>query len=104
MTLCALTVCSRLCEMISEALDRNLAVGCCRFINGMKAQGTKLKDARIVFFGAGSSAVGVAKSIASVLEIKGGLSPEEAKKVGKNDLYSPAYPLELGNSDQGRGE
>ncbi len=47
----------------------------------MKAQGTELKDARIVFFGAGSSAVGVAKSISSVIELKGGLSAEEAKKV-----------------------
>jgi malic enzyme len=53
----------------------------CRFINGMKAQGTELKDARIVFFGAGSSAVGVAKSIASVIELKGGVSAEDAKKV-----------------------
>jgi malic enzyme len=50
------------------------------FINGMKAQGTELKDARIVFFGAGSSAVGVAKSIASVIELKGGVSAEDAKK------------------------
>jgi malic enzyme len=47
----------------------------------MKAQGTELKDARIVFFGAGSSAVGVAKSIASVIELKGGVSAEDAKKV-----------------------
>lgn len=50
------------------------------FINGMKAQGTPLKDAKIVFFGAGSSAVGVAKSIASVIELKGGVPPEQAKK------------------------
>lgn len=47
----------------------------------MKAQGTPLKDAKIVFFGAGSSAVGVAKSIASVIELKGGVPPEQAKKV-----------------------
>jgi len=50
------------------------------FINGMKAQGTELKDARVVFFGAGSSAVGVAQSIASYIELKGGVSAEEAKK------------------------
>ncbi len=47
----------------------------------MKAQGTNLKDARIVFFGAGSSAVGVAKSIASYIELKGNLSAEQARKV-----------------------
>ncbi len=57
----------------------------------MKAQGTELKDARIVFFGAGSSAVGVAKSISSVIELKGGLSAEEAKKV----TY-PGIPLQCG--------
>lgn len=56
----------------------------------MKAQGTELKDARIVFFGAGSSAVGVAKSISSVIELKGGLSAEEAKKV----TY-PGFPLQF---------
>lgn len=33
------------------------------FINGMKLQRTELRDARIVFYGAGSSAVGVANSI-----------------------------------------
>lgn len=50
------------------------------FINGMKAQQTNLKEARIVFFGAGSSAVGVAKSIASYIELKGGASAEHARK------------------------
>lgn len=56
------------------------------FINGMKAQGTELKDARVVFFGAGSSAVGVAQSIASYIELKGGVSAEEAKKVSSSHL------------------
>ena len=57
------------------------------FINGMKAQKTELKDARIVFFGAGSSAVGVAKSIASYIELKGGVSAEEARKVVTPSLW-----------------
>lgn len=46
----------------------------------MKAQGTKPEDVRIVFFGAGSSAVGVATSIASFLHLKRGLTEEAAKK------------------------
>ncbi len=51
------------------------------FINGMKAQDTPLKEARLVFFGAGSSAVGVAKSIASYIQLRGGVTAEEARKV-----------------------
>ena len=47
----------------------------------MKAQGTSLKDARIVFYGAGSSAVGVATMIAQLLVKEAGLTFEEAKKV-----------------------
>eukprot|EP00884_Botryococcus_braunii_P013926 jgi/Botrbrau1/22534/Bobra.114_2s0058.1 len=50
------------------------------FINGMKAQGTPLEDARIVFFGAGSSAVGVALTIASLLVKECGVTKEEALK------------------------
>lgn len=38
------------------------------FVNGMKYQKTDLKDARIVFYGAGSSAVGVADSIATYMQ------------------------------------
>ena len=34
------------------------------FVNGMRVQGTEPTDARIVFYGAGSSAVGVADAIA----------------------------------------
>lgn len=56
----------------------------CRFINGMKAQGTPLKDARIVFYGAGSSAVGVATMIAQLLVKECSLSFEEAKKVSRD--------------------
>jgi malic enzyme len=46
----------------------------------MKVQGTKLKDARVLFFGAGSSAVGVAHMIAALLMKEAGLSKEEAYK------------------------
>ena len=38
------------------------------FVNGMKYQGTELRDARVVFFGAGSSAVGVAGTIATFMQ------------------------------------
>ena len=48
-------------------------------VNGIRAQGSKLEDVRVVFFGAGSSAVGVATMISLLLEEKGGLSKEEAK-------------------------
>lgn len=51
------------------------------FINGLKAQGTKTKDAKVLFYGAGSSAVGVANMIASLIEKDGGLSAKEAKEV-----------------------
>ncbi|KAK3235727.1 hypothetical protein CYMTET_54087, partial [Cymbomonas tetramitiformis] len=43
------------------------------FINGMKAQGTKLSDAKIVMFGAGSSAVGVSTYLTEAL-VRAGLS------------------------------
>jgi len=52
-----------------------------RFINGLKAQGTAVKDAKVLFYGAGSSAVGVANMIATLLEKEGGLSEKEAKEV-----------------------
>ncbi|KAK9812749.1 hypothetical protein WJX72_002964 [[Myrmecia] bisecta] len=50
------------------------------FINGMKAQGTPIAEARVVFYGAGSSAVGVASMIALLLQQEGGTSKEEAFK------------------------
>ncbi|GMH45204.1 hypothetical protein BSKO_13161 [Bryopsis sp. KO-2023] len=50
------------------------------FINGMKVQKTELKDARVVFFGAGSSACGVAGMIATLLQVEGKLTKEEAYK------------------------
>jgi len=50
------------------------------FINGMKAQNTALKDVRVVFYGAGSSAAGVSSMIVSLLHTAAGLSLEEARK------------------------
>ena len=47
----------------------------------MKAQDTPVNQARVVFYGAGSSAVGVATSIASYIHLKGGVPEDEAKKV-----------------------
>ena len=52
-----------------------------QFINGMKAQKTPLKDAVIVFFGAGSSAVGVATMIAQQLADDGDYKLEKALEV-----------------------
>lgn len=49
------------------------------FINGMKYQKTPLSEARVIFYGAGSSAVGVATQIAMFMQQKGGLEAEEAR-------------------------
>ena len=43
------------------------AVVCAGFLNGMRARGTPLSEARVAFFGAGSSAVGVAETIAAAV-------------------------------------
>ena len=47
----------------------------------MKAQGTPLGEARVVFYGAGSSAVGVASMIARLIELDAKISAEDARKV-----------------------
>eukprot|EP00877_Chromochloris_zofingiensis_P007125 jgi/Chrzof1/2666/Cz11g24140.t1 len=47
-------------------------------LNGLRVQGTPISEARIVMFGAGSSAVGVALMIIRALELYGNLSREEA--------------------------
>ena len=47
----------------------------------MKAQQTPLKDAKVVFFGAGSSAVGVAMMIAQQLADDGGYKLDKALEV-----------------------
>lgn len=69
------------------------------FINGMKAQDTPVNQARVVFYGAGSSAVGVATSIASYIHLKGGVPEDEAKKaiwmVDTKGLITTTRPGEL---------
>ncbi|KAL4430559.1 hypothetical protein ABPG77_005799 [Micractinium sp. CCAP 211/92] len=50
------------------------------FINGMKYQKTPLSDARVIFYGSGSSAVGVAEQIAAYMEQKACISREEARR------------------------
>lgn len=59
----------------------------------MKAQGTAVKDTKVLFYGAGSSAVGVANMIASLLQKEGGLSEEDAKKVQHCQNDRVAWPL-----------
>jgi len=59
----------------------------CRFINGLKAQGTKTKHAKVLFYGAGSSAVGVANMIATLIQKEGGLSEKEAKEVSLPSFF-----------------
>lgn len=54
------------------------AVVCSGFINGLKAQRITAREARVVFYGAGSSAVGVAHMIASYMSTVCGLTKEEA--------------------------
>ena len=48
-------------------------------INALRAQGTPTKDARIIFFGAGSSAIGVSTQIIQLL-MSEGLSEEDARQ------------------------
>ncbi|CAD7700714.1 unnamed protein product [Ostreobium quekettii] len=50
------------------------------FINGMRVQKTDLSDARVVFYGAGSSACGVAGMIAKLIETEAKVSSQEAFK------------------------
>ncbi|KAL4436957.1 hypothetical protein ABPG75_004096 [Micractinium tetrahymenae] len=50
------------------------------FINGMKYQKTTLAEARVVFYGAGSSAVGVAEQMATYMEQKADISRDEARR------------------------
>ena len=74
---CPQLSCSRLCCLPQSTVSRQP----CRFINGMKAQHTPLKEARIIFYGAGSSAVGVATMIAQLISKETGIPFDEAKKV-----------------------
>lgn len=49
-------------------------------INGLRLQGTKPGELRLVMFGAGSSAVGVAEAIAAYLEEKASISRKRARQ------------------------
>ena len=49
------------------------------FLNGMRAQGTPLESARVVLFGAGSSAIGVGETIAATMAADTGVSLDAAK-------------------------
>lgn len=57
------------------------AVVCAGFLNGVRAQGTPPAEARVVFYGAGSSAVGVAETIAAAVadDAKGKITIEQAR-------------------------
>ena len=46
-----------------------------------------MKDAKVLFYGAGSSAVGVANMIATLIEKEGGLSEKEAKAVSITNRF-----------------
>ena len=50
-------------------------------MNGLKVQQTKLADMRFLFYGAGSSAVGVVDMLSLLLQKQGGLSAKEAMSV-----------------------
>ena len=63
----------------NDDVQGTAAVVTAGFVNGMKAQGTRVSDARVVMFGAGSSAVGVASFLMKAM-IHEGLSEEEARK------------------------
>ena len=64
----------------NDDIQGTAAVVSAGFINGLKVQGTNFKDVRIVFYGAGSSAVGVATMLASLIQTEGGLSKDDAFK------------------------
>lgn len=64
----------------NDDIQGTAAVVSAGFINGMKVQKTELKDVRVVFYGAGSSAVGVAHMLASLIQSEGGVDKDEAYK------------------------
>jgi len=62
----------------NDDVQGTAAIAAAGFINGMKVQGHSLKEARVLFFGAGSSACGCAEGIASVM-MHAGLNEETAR-------------------------
>lgn len=57
-------------------------------MNGLKVQQTELADMRFLFYGAGSSAVGVVDMLSLLLQKQGGLSAKEAMSVSL--LFKPS--------------
>jgi len=68
------------CLSFNDDIQGTGSVVLAGFINGMRAQGTSMNDARVVFYGAGSSAVGVSMYISKYIAMETGKSEEEAKK------------------------
>ena len=84
-----------ICSKPAQKLYYKIALSSCRLINGLKGQHTELKDARFLFYGAGSSAVGVAQLLALLLQKKGGQSEEQAWKVGPlNQNFTHKFPTQ----------
>jgi len=78
----AFTILERLRDKVlcfNDDIQGTGAVVLSGFINGMKAQGTNPRDARVVFYGAGSSAAGVAGMIATLIK-EYGATEEEARR------------------------
>ena len=65
------------CETTKQGTGAVVAAG---VINGLKLQGVAPADARLLFFGAGSSAVGVASAIACYLQHEAGVDPDTARR------------------------
>jgi malic enzyme len=64
----------------NDDIQGTAAVVVAGLVNGLKGQHTELKDARFLFYGAGSSAVGVAQLLALLLEKYGKQTKEDAWK------------------------
>lgn len=70
--------CKQLC--FNDDIQGTGAVVVAGIINGFKIQNTDPSDVRILFFGAGASAVGVAEAIAAYLETEAGVPRARARK------------------------
>ena len=69
-------------RMFNDDVQGTAAVVTAGFINGMKAQGTNLEEARVIMFGAGSSSVGVTGYLIMAMR-EAGASYEQAR----NNIY-----------------
>ena len=70
-----------LCRLLcfNDDIQGTGAVVCAGVLNGLRCQGTPAADARIVFYGAGSSAVGVAETIAAAVAADAGIPVAQAR-------------------------